>query len=69
VSKDKDTVWIEAQDNGKGMDGTHFEKGIGLKTIADRVKLLDGKIEVESAPGKGTLVTILLPLSRKGNPQ
>jgi signal transduction histidine kinase len=69
VSKDRDTVWIEAQDNGKGMEGTHFEKGIGLKTIADRVKLLDGKIEVESAPGKGTLVTILLPLSRKGNPQ
>jgi signal transduction histidine kinase len=65
VSKHKDTLWIDAQDNGKGMTadkGSTPGKGIGLRTIADRVKLLNGKVEVESVPGKGTLVTILLPL-------
>ncbi len=36
-------------------------KGIGLKTIEDRVKLLEGKVEVDSTSGKGTLITIILP--------
>ncbi|RDC62544.1 sensor histidine kinase [Adhaeribacter pallidiroseus] len=53
---------IEAQDNGKGMNpnATH-QKGIGLKTIRDRVKLLAGNMHFESDPNRGTLITITLP--------
>ncbi len=65
---------LEAQDNGKGINvdkdphGNAPGKGNVLRTIADSVKLLDGKVEVESDPGKGTLVTILLQLTRNTVP-
>jgi signal transduction histidine kinase len=55
---------LEAQDDGKGIESSARErKGIGLKIISDRVELLRGNIEIESTLGKGTLITITLPLS------
>jgi signal transduction histidine kinase len=70
VYQDKDYVYIEAQDNGKGIpteqgkDTLHQEraKGIGLKSIHERVALLEGTIVIETTPGTGTLITIRLPL-------
>jgi signal transduction histidine kinase len=67
VSKDGEFVYLDAQDNGKGIDrdtlaGDRVGKGIGLRTIQDRVDLLGGRLAMESAPGKGTLITITLPL-------
>ncbi len=68
VFREGDWVVIEAQDNGKGMDAGKAlatagkGKGIGLKTIQDRVNLLEGKLVIEAAPGGGTLVTISLPV-------
>ncbi|MDJ1497492.1 PAS domain S-box protein [Cytophagaceae bacterium DM2B3-1] len=66
VTHDNQFIYVEAQDNGKGIqtpkpDSSKSGKGIGMKTIEDRVKLLEGTIEIESAPGKGTLITIILP--------
>jgi signal transduction histidine kinase len=70
VSKDQAFVYLDAQDNGKGMDVGSLDdpgtvKGIGLKTIRDRVALLNGTVEVDSSPGKGTLVSVCLPLSKE----
>ncbi len=69
VSKDRDVVYLEAQDNGKGIEpaaqrGQRPGKGIGMSIIEDRVKLLGGRLEIDSRPGKGTLVTISLPLGK-----
>jgi signal transduction histidine kinase len=36
-------------------------KGIGLKTINDRVKLLNGTIDIASQPDQGTTITIKIP--------
>jgi len=66
VFREGNFIIIEAQDDGKGMDITQsWGKGIGLKTIQDRVELLDGTLEISSDPGKGTLITISLPLFYK----
>ncbi|MBD0259814.1 MAG: PAS domain S-box protein [Cytophagales bacterium] len=68
VFREGDWVVIEAQDNGQGMDADQAlapagkGKGIGLKTIQDRVNLLEGKLTIEAAPGGGTLITISLPV-------
>ncbi len=68
VFKEGDWVVIEAQDNGKGMaEGQPNGKGIGLKTISDRVKLLEGIISIDAAPGRGTLITISLPITKIGH--
>ncbi|HSI89932.1 MAG TPA: PAS domain S-box protein [Adhaeribacter sp.] len=54
---------IMAKDNGIGFDPeSNFirTRGIGLTGILNRVKLLDGKMELETEPGKGTTVSIVL---------
>jgi signal transduction histidine kinase len=56
---------IIVEDNGKGFDyrKEKSKKGtIGLKKIMQRVELFDGKIEVDSTPGKGTVITIDLSI-------
>ncbi len=73
LNKDHDFIYLEAQDNGKGMQmnqeidraaGSRSGQGIGLRTIQDRVALLGGSLEIDAAPGKGTLVAIRFPLHR-----
>ena len=56
------TVLME--DNGVGFDpGTLGpETGIGLKNIASRMDYLGGRAEFDSAPGRGTTVTLEVPL-------
>jgi signal transduction histidine kinase len=56
----EDTINLTLEDNGKGFDTSDRGKnqGIGLKNISDRVDYLNGKLEINSAPGKGTLIVI-----------
>ena len=63
VYQEEDFIILEAQDDGQGMKVIPASRpGIGLKTIQDRVELLEGTLEIDSSPGKGTLITISLPL-------
>jgi signal transduction histidine kinase len=45
-----------------GVGGTSPD-GTGLVGLADRLAVLDGRLEVDSPPGGGTLVAATLPLS------
>jgi two-component system chemotaxis sensor kinase CheA len=38
-------------------------RGVGLDAVKAQVEALSGSVEVESAPGDGTIVTLLLPLT------
>lgn len=51
---------VNVEDNGRGMDPALLEKtgGMGLKNIQSRVNLLNGKLDFQSAPGKGTAVNL-----------
>jgi len=57
-----DTVVLAVHDNGCGFDvdavskSTGKTRGIGLQAIAERVKLLDGTLEINSRPGMGTSI-------------
>ena len=61
VYEDSGKLILATIDNGVGFD---YEKqvvdggGIGLKSIRSRIDLLNGDVEVESEPGKGTTYTI-----------
>jgi two-component system NtrC family sensor kinase len=76
---DGDTIRIEISDNGIGIppeDISHiFEPffttkqdesgiGLGLAIVHGIVKSHNGKIEVKSELGKGTTISIILPLTR-----
>lgn len=55
---------ITVEDNGRGMPADDALKdGIGLRTIRERVKLLNGQIDTVSTPGEGTSVYIELNLA------
>lgn len=62
-------VWIdgsqlafEVADDGRGFDPSSNGYGTGLQGIADRLGALDGRVEVQSEPGRGTLVHGRVPL-------
>jgi two-component system NarL family sensor kinase len=66
VIKDKEEISATIEDNGKGFDtAVHstFE-GIGLKNIQTRVKYLKGTVDIESTPGRGTLIAINVPVDK-----
>jgi two-component system NarL family sensor kinase len=53
---------LQVQDRGKGFDATK-NIGIGLKSMLNRAQLIGGRFNLQSTEGKGTLVTIELPLN------
>jgi PAS domain S-box-containing protein len=58
---------LEVTDNGKGFaNGRAAGKGIGLRTIRDRVKLLNGRLSFATPPGGGARVTIRIPMPEAG---
>jgi signal transduction histidine kinase len=39
------------------------EAGLGLVSIRDRLSFFGGHMDIDSAPGKGTVVNITVPLA------
>lgn len=60
VTKANGLLDLTVEDDGKGFDTTLLRqsKGIGWTNIQHRVDFLKGKLDVRSAPGKGTSVHI-----------
>lgn len=54
------TILIDVEDNGKGFDMAQLDnqKGIGWRNIQSRLEYLNGKIDVQSQPGKGASIHI-----------
>ena len=59
--KHDEYINLMVSDDGKGFDQKAKGEGIGLSNIASRVQLLDGRFEVNSTPGQGTLINIDIP--------
>ncbi len=54
---------LEIQDDGAGFDPAAVESGggLGLPGMKERVQKLGGRLEIRSAPGKGTKVAVEVP--------
>src|SRR4051812_22078313 len=46
-----------------GLGGPHAARGSGLRGLAARVEALNGRLDVESPPGRGTRITAEIPLA------
>lgn len=56
-------ILVMVQDNGKGFDNkVKKANGIGLKTIQNKVSLLNGNINIKSTHGKGVVINIDIPI-------
>ena len=65
VTEDESTVHIVVSDDGAGFDPGAATAGFGLLGMRERVELLGGTIEIESAPGSGTTVNVSVPAQRR----
>ena len=63
LERDVHEVLLRIEDDGCGFATGGDGKGLGLKNIAERVRMLGGKIKLDSQPGKGTRIEISIPIS------
>ena len=64
VKQEAGRLELSVQDDGKGFDAREG-RGMGLLGMEERVSYLGGSLAVDSAPGKGTLLRVTLPLAEK----
>ena len=58
-------VHLRICDNGKGYDTSVRKADIGLENIRSRAQFLDGRVDIISAPGRGTQLTVDIPVSNR----
>lgn len=58
-----DSIYLILEDDGVGFDehGEEFKPGSGLHNMKERAKLLNGKTEIHSVPGTGTVIEVTIP--------
>lgn len=54
---------ISYQDNGQGFDSTQSYTGIGLKSLEERLSLMNGSLNIESSKGNGTFIELKVPIT------
>lgn len=57
-------LMLNIRDDGRGF-GPGEKRGSGLQNMAERAAMLHGRLEVSSAPGKGTKISVGIPLARR----
>ena len=64
IEKLSNRLNIQISDNGVGFNTNDIDKskGIGWKNIFSRVSLLNGNVDVNSSPGKGTNLSVSVPI-------
>jgi two-component system sensor histidine kinase UhpB len=66
---ENDTVSINVEDDGIGFDMVEMtltpdtQRGLGLLGMFERIELLGGEMEIDTAPGYGTKIRIQVPLN------
>ncbi|MGB7340801.1 MAG: GAF domain-containing sensor histidine kinase [Phototrophicaceae bacterium] len=68
-------VVIRVRDNGKGFDtnavGANYESrgSFGMVNMRERAELIDGTFDLQSVIGKGTIVTVRVPVKDRAAPK
>lgn len=57
------TLKLFISDNGKGFDITNTTDGIGLKNIKNRAEFYDGTTRIQSSPGEGCRLELIVPIN------
>jgi two-component system, OmpR family, phosphate regulon sensor histidine kinase PhoR len=84
ILKKKKCLLVQVIDNGRGIPKEHIKQiftpfhrvkhdqegtGLGLPIVKTIIKAHDGKIWVESTPGKGSIFSFTLPVLREDSPK
>jgi signal transduction histidine kinase len=52
---------LTVADNGRGFDRSAGTHGLGLRLMGERVRELGGSLSIDTAPGRGTEIRVVLP--------
>lgn len=70
LDNEDDCLRITIEDDGQGFDSSRLDReegrSFGLRSMRERVEGAGGRFSVESSPGNGTHITVLLPLEQGG---
>ncbi len=65
-----DDLRISIEDDGRGFDASRVDRdegrSFGMRSMKERVERAGGRFSVESSPGSGTRIVVLLPLDHGG---
>ena len=62
VDRDAEGVALTVSDDGKGFTFEQATRGLGIGGMRERALLVEGDLTVESRPGNGTRVRLLVPI-------
>lgn len=62
AAEDPQRLCLRVQDDGVGCKLDDLKSGFGLLGMRERIKSLDGKMQLWSQPGRGMLITATIPL-------
>lgn len=67
IDTSEDRVVVDVEDDGQGFNEEQaMEKSMGIKVIKERVDILNGEFNIDTAVGQGTRIGFTIPLSTEG---
>jgi PAS domain S-box-containing protein len=64
ATQDREMICLKITDSGIGFDPTASAAGIGLTSMRERLRMINGELIVRSAPGKGTQISAEVKLAQ-----
>ncbi|MCE2801581.1 MAG: histidine kinase [Planctomycetaceae bacterium] len=64
LKSDPEFVYLDIKDDGKGFDLnlTQPNRGLGLASMTERIRLVDGTIKIDTAPSQGVSIAVVVPI-------
>lgn len=64
LNRDREFLNLDIEDNGKGFspEARQWSGGNGILNMHERASLLSGQLHIQSKPGKGTHITLTVPI-------
>ncbi len=69
LNKHEDVLLLDVVDDGKGFDVAEVQKdydkrgSLGMVNLHERAELVSGVLKIDSLPGQGTRVRVIVPMS------
>ena len=68
LTVDDERLRLEVRDDGRGFDPAHRRtSALGLLSMEERALALGGRLEITSAPRRGTTIALECPLAARSN--